>query len=518
VSIMNVYLETYGCQMNVSDSEVALSILRGAGYEQCKDIADADVILVNTCSVRDNAEQRVLGRLDVFMQEKKKRKQKSKNSKAPDGGVKQGPVIGVLGCMAQRQKEKLLENPAVDFVAGPDAYRNLPNVINNVIESGEKISATILSSEETYADINPVRTDTNGVSAFISITRGCNNMCSYCIVPYTRGRERSRDPQSIVHEAEELFKQGYKEVTLLGQNVDSYQWTNPDDPTDTTYFYQLLELVALVDPKLRVRFQTNHPKDIRKGVLYTMAMYSNICNHIHLPVQSGSNTMLQKMNRKYTREEYLGKIADIREVLPDCAITTDVIAGFCGETEEDHKQTLSLIKEVGFDGAFMFQYSQRPNTLAARKFKDDIPVAEKTKRLNEIIELQNSLSLKSNKKDVGETFEVLVEGFSKRSDKQMTGRTQQNKMCVFDVPQPAATGKKGTAASIKPGDYVDVKINSCTSATLIGEVVQKPKRQYLTTAVYDDIVDLRNSLRELREKFEKEFLEGIESKKKQNKK
>ncbi|MDD2242152.1 MAG: tRNA (N6-isopentenyl adenosine(37)-C2)-methylthiotransferase MiaB [Bacteroidales bacterium] len=515
---MNVYLETYGCQMNVSDSEVALSILRAAGYERCKEIADADVILINTCSVRDNAELRVLGRLDVFMQEKKKRKQKSKKSKAPDGSEKRGPVIGVLGCMGQRLKEKLLENPAVDFVAGPDTYRNLPDVIKAIIDNGEKISATNLSPEETYADINPMRTDTNGVSTFISITRGCNNMCSYCIVPYTRGRERSRDPQSIVHEAEELFKQGYKEVTLLGQNVDSYQWTNPDDPTDTTCFYQLLELVALVDPNLRVRFQTNHPKDIRKGVLYTMAMYSNICNHIHLPVQSGSNAMLQKMNRKYTREEYLQKIADIREVLPDCAITTDIIAGFCGETEEDHKQTLSLLKEVGFDGAFMFQYSQRPNTLAARKFKDDISAAEKTKRLNEIIELQSSFSLMSNKKDVGETYEVLVEGFSKRSDKQMTGRTQQNKMCVFDVPQTLANGKKETAVNIKPGDYVDVKINSCTSATLIGEIIQKPNRQYITAVVYDNILDIRNSIRELREKFEKEFLENRESKKKENKK
>jgi tRNA-2-methylthio-N6-dimethylallyladenosine synthase len=516
---MNIYLETYGCQMNVSDSEVAISILHGAGYEQCKEIADADVILVNTCSVRDNAEQRVLGRLDVFLQEKKKRKQKAKSLKGPDSFTPQGPIVGVLGCMAQRVKEKLLENPAVDFVAGPDAYRNLPGIINTIIKTGEKISATNLSPEETYADINPVRTDTNGVSAFISITRGCNNMCSYCIVPFTRGRERSRDPKSIVHEAEELIKQGYKEITLLGQNVDSYLWSNPDDPTDTTNFYQLLELVALLDPKLRVRFQTNHPKDIRKGLLYTMAMYPNICNHIHLPVQSGSNVMLQKMNRKYTREDYLQKIADIREILPDCAITTDVIAGFCSETEEDHKQTLSLIKEVGFDGAFMFQYSQRPNTLAAKKFKDDVPVAEKTRRLNEIIELQSSLSLESNKKNVGEVFEVLVEGFSKRSDKQMTGRTQQNKMCVFDVPQPAASSKKGTAASINPGDYVDVKITSCTSATLIGEMVQKPKKQHIAESVYDDILEIRDSLRELREKFEKDFLESKkENKKKQDKK
>lgn len=322
-------------------------------------------------------------------------------------------------------------------------------------------------------------------------------MCSYCIVPYTRGRERSRDPQSIVHEAESLFKQGYKEVTLLGQNVDSYLWANPDDPTDTTNFYQLLELVALIDPKLRIRFQTNHPKDIRRGLLYTIAMYSNICNHIHLPVQSGSNTMLQKMNRKYTREEYLRKIAEIREILPDCAITTDIIAGFCAETEDDHKQTLSLMEDVKFDGAFMFQYSQRPNTLAARKFEDDVPAAEKTRRLNEIIELQNSLSLESNKKDIGQIYEVLVEGFSKRSDNQMTGRTQQNKMCVFDA-----------APGTKPGDYADVKILRCTSATLIGEIINKPKRQHITSTVYDDIMEIRDSLRKLREKFEKEFWEN----------
>lgn len=494
---MKVYLETYGCQMNVSDSEVALSILRNAGYERCAGEEEADVILINTCSVRDNAEQRVLGRLDVFMQEKKRRKREARAVKTPDGEITPaGPIVGVLGCMAQRVKAKLLENPAVNFVAGPDSYRNLPKIIEDA-RSGEKVASTILSPEETYSEIQPVRMDSNGVSAFISITRGCNNMCSYCIVPYTRGRERSRDPQSIVHEAESLFKQGYKEVTLLGQNVDSYLWANPDDPTDTTNFYQLLELVALIDPKLRIRFQTNHPKDIRRGLLYTIAMYSNICNHIHLPVQSGSNTMLQKMNRKYTREEYLRKIAEIREILPDCAITTDIIAGFCAETEDDHKQTLSLMEDVKFDGAFMFQYSQRPNTLAARKFEDDVPAAEKTRRLNEIIELQNSLSLESNKKDIGQIYEVLVEGFSKRSDNQMTGRTQQNKMCVFDA-----------APGTKPGDYADVKILRCTSATLIGEIINKPKRQHITSTVYDDIMEIRDSLRKLREKFEKEFWEN----------
>ena len=396
---LKIYIETYGCQMNVNDSQVAAAILEKAGCSVTEDISQADVILVNTCSVRDNAEKRVLGRLEVFRLEKKKR---------------EGVIVGVLGCMA-------------------------------------------------HSDIDPVRVDSNGVSAFISIMRGCNNMCSYCIVPFTRGRERSRDPQSIVAEAEKLVKDGYKEVTLLGQNVDSYLWINPENTTDSVNFSQLLELVALACPDMRIRFQTSHPKDMRKGVLYTMAMYPNICPHIHLPVQSGSTRMLEKMNRKYTREDYLEKIKAIREILPDCSVTTDIIAGFCSETEEDHRQTLSLMKEVGFDSAFMFQYSERPNTLASRKYPDDVPDGAKTERLNQIIALQNELSLLSNQKCIGQTYQVLVEGPSKRSDKQMTGRTPQNKFCVFD------------AKDTKPGDLVYVKILTCSSATLMGEIVEQPK-------------------------------------------
>ncbi len=454
---LKVYIETYGCQMNVGDSQVAASILTKEGYAICNNMEQADVILVNTCSVRDNAEKRVLGRLDVFGQQKKRRR----------------VIVGVMGCMAQRLREKLLDNKNVDFCIGPDSYRSLPRLIEHIMQGGQPLTETTLSRTETYAEIEPLRRDSNGVSAFISIMRGCNNMCSYCIVPFTRGRERSRDPKSIVREAEEVVKQGFKEVTLLGQNVDSYMWRNPDNPTESVNFAQLLELVALVDKKLRVRFQTSHPKDIRRGVLYTMAMYPNICPHIHLPVQSGSNNMLSKMNRKYTREHYLEKIAAIREILPTCAITTDIIAGFCGESEEEHQQTLSLMKEVGFDSAFMFQYSQRPNTLAARQYPDDVPTEVKTERLNQIIALQNQLSLASNKKDVGKEFEVLVEGFSKRSQlaereggvKQMQGRTPQNKVCVFDAPQ-----------SVKPGDFIFVKILSCSSATLLGEIIEPKKR------------------------------------------
>ena len=445
---LKIYIETYGCQMNVNDSEVAMSILQKAGCSLVSDIAEADVILVNTCSVRDNAEKRVLGRLDVFRLEKKKRP---------------SVIVGILGCMAQRLKEELLKNGNVDFTIGPDSYRSLPAVISYIRDKGGKMTETQLSKVETYADIGPVRMASNGVSAFISIMRGCNNMCSYCIVPFTRGRERSRNPKSIVAEAEKLVKDGYKEVTLLGQNVDSYNWVNPENPTEKVNFAQLLELVALACPKMRIRFQTSHPKDIRRGVLYTMAMYPNICPHIHLPVQSGSNNMLQKMNRKYTREEYLEKIKAIREIIPDCAITTDIIAGFCSETEEDHRQTLSLMEEVGYDSAFMFQYSQRPGTLADRKYPDDVPAAVKTERLNQIIELQNRLSLSSNQKCIGQTYEVLVEGPSKRSPDQMTGRTPQNKFCVFD------------AESSKPGDIVHVKILTCSQATLMGKIVEQKK-------------------------------------------
>ena len=445
---LRIYIETYGCQMNVNDSQVAAAILEKAGCTITEDISIADVILVNTCSVRDNAEKRVLGRLEVFRLEKKKRS---------------GVIVGVLGCMAQRLKEELLENGNVDFSVGPDSYRSLPAIISYIRENGGKMTETNLSQSETYSDIDPIRKDSNGVSAFISIMRGCNNMCSYCIVPFTRGRERSRDPQSIVDEAEKLVEEGYKEVTLLGQNVDSYLWKDPENPTRSVNFAQLLELVALVSPDLRVRFQTSHPKDIRRGVLYTMAMYPNICPHIHLPVQSGSNRMLQKMNRKYTREEYLEKISAIREIIPDCAITTDIIAGFCSETEEDHQQTLSLMEEVGYDSAFMFQYSQRPGTLAARKYPDDVPENVKTERLNQIIALQNEFSLKSNQKCIGQTYQVLVEGPSKRSELQMTGRTPQNKFCVFD------------GQGCKPGDTVWVKILTCSSATLLGEIVEHKK-------------------------------------------
>ncbi len=463
-----VFIETYGCQMNVSDSEVVLSVLQKAGYALCNSIEKANVILVNTCSIRDNAEQRIWGRLDVFLQEKKKRK---------------GIIVGILGCMAERLKTELLQHPAVDLVAGPDSYRDIARLILALTNTGEKQINTLLSHEETYADISPVRMDQNGVSAFISIMRGCNNMCSYCVVPYTRGGERSRDPHSIVREAQELFDNGYKEVTLLGQNVDSYRWSNPENPTETVNFAQLLELVALIDPSLRVRFSTSHPKDMGNGVLYTMAMYPNICNHIHLPVQSGSDAMLLKMNRKYTRERYMERVAKIREILPDCAITTDIIAGFCSETEQDHQDTLSLMREVGYDSAFMFQYSLRPNTKAARHFVDDVPLAEKTRRLNEIIELQNRLSLECNQKTLGKTYEVLIEGVSKRSAEQLVGRTPQNKACVFD------------AKGYKIGDYVKVKILSCTSATLIAEIVEEAKPQ--GPAAKKDFNDIRNDLKEI---------------------
>ena len=439
-----LFIETYGCQMNVNDSEVVLSILQKAGYALCGKVEDADLILVNTCSIRDNAEQRIWGRLDNFRILKKKKKTL---------------IVGILGCMAERLKEELLNHPAVDLVAGPDSYRELPKLLSAITQGNKQIN-TILSQEETYADISPVRMDKNGVSAFISIMRGCNNMCTYCVVPYVRGAERSRDPESIVREATELIDNGYREITLLGQNVDSYHWINPDNPTKTTDFAQLLERVALIDPKIRIRFSTSHPKDMGNSVLYTMAMYRNVCSHIHLPVQSGSDTILAKMNRKYTRSEYLERVAKIHEILPGCSISTDIIAGFCGETEEDHQQTLSIMREVEYYTSFMFQYSERPNTKAARHYPDDVPSEVKTRRLNEIIALQNELSLKSNQADLGETFEVLVEGFSKRSEAELCGRTQQNKMCVFP------------AGEHKTGDFVTVRITSCSSATLKGEEIK----------------------------------------------
>jgi len=440
-----VFIETYGCQMNVYDSELVISILQKEGWQLCDSIESADMILVNTCSIRDNAEQRVWGRLDHFLQQKRKR-----------GEL----IVGVLGCMAERVKEKLLEHPVVNIVAGPDTYRKLPEMIRD-LQSDPKQMDIRLSRHETYADITPVRTDKNGVSAYISIMRGCNNMCTYCIVPYVRGSERSRDPHSIVKEARDLFESGYREVNLLGQNVDSYLWVDPENPTETTDFAQLIELVALIDPKLRVRFSTSHPKDMGNGVLYSMAMYPNICTHIHLPVQSGSDRMLEKMNRKYDRAKYMERIHKIREIIPDAAITTDIIAGYCSETLEDHQQTLSLMEEVRYDYAFMFQYSMRPNTYAARHFVDDVPLQEKTRRLNEIIELQNKHSFESNKKDVGKIFEVLIEGTSKKNKDELFGRTPGNKVCVFP------------ALGHKAGEYVHVKVTGCTSATLLSEIVEQ---------------------------------------------
>jgi len=440
---MKVFIETYGCQMNVNDSEVALSILQQAGYDRCESMDVADLILINTCSVRDNAEQRVMGRLDVFRQEKRRRS---------------GVVVGVLGCMAERLKEKLLEHPAVDIVAGPDAYRDLPRLVAAVTSSGKQIN-TILSHEETYGDIAPVRMDRDGVTAFISIMRGCNNVCSYCIVPFVRGAERSRDPHSILREALCLIEAGYKEINLLGQNVDSYRWTDPESG-ETVDFAGLLEKVAVLDAKIRIRFATSHPKDMSDAVLLAMSRHANICRHIHLPVQSGSNAMLEKMNRKYTREHYLERIARIREILPDCAITTDVIAGFCGETEEDHQATLSLMREVRYDSAFMFQYSERPGTKASRHFPDDVPAEVKTRRLNEIIAQQNEISQAINRSLEGQCLEVLVECTSKRSEAELMGRSSQNKSCVFP------------AAGHKPGDTVTVRVLSSTSATLRCEVVE----------------------------------------------
>ena len=416
-----LFIETYGCQMNVYDSEVVLSILGAHGYSPCG-----------------------WGRLDRFLQEKKKRDAR----------------VGVLGCMAERLKQELLSHPAVDIVAGPDTYRELPAMLDRLEETGDKQIDTVLSMRETYADIEPVRTDRNGVTSFISIMRGCNNMCTYCIVPYVRGAERSRDPQSIVREARQLYKAGYKEVNLLGQNVDSYLWKNPENPTETVTFAQLIELVALIAPDLRVRFSTSHPKDMGNAVLYSMAMYPNICTHIHLPVQSGSDRMLEKMNRKYTVESYLERIAKIHEIVPDAAITTDIIAGFCSETEEDHQATLELMRRVRYDSAFMFQYSQRPGTKAARHFPDDVPMEVKTRRLNEIIELQSAISLERNRECVGNTYDVLIEGTSKRDSGSLFGRTSANKVCVFP------------ALGHRPGEYVRVAVESCTSATLLGNIVE----------------------------------------------
>lgn len=436
-----MYIETYGCQMNAADSEVVLSIMQKEGFVYTENIESADVILVNTCSIRDNAEQRIWGRLKEFVRYKK---------------ANRALIVGIIGCMAERLKDSIIENHSlVDVVAGPDAYRDLPALVRQA-ESGGKGINTMLSREETYAEISPVRLDKNGVSAFVSIMRGCNNMCSYCVVPYTRGGERSRDPQTIVREVRELFDAGYREVTLLGQNVNSYKWDCEGGAAD---FPALIRMVAETSPLLRVRFATSHPKDMSDRLLETMASMPNICRCIHLPAQSGSTRMLSLMNRKYTREWYLDRIAAIRRYMPDCAITTDLIAGFCTETEQDHEDTLSLMREVGYDGAYMFKYSERPNTKAARHMEDDVPEEVKTARLTQIIELQNGLSERSNRADVGKEFEILIEGESKRSSGRLFGRTSQNKVVIIDRGQHSV------------GDYVRVKITDCTSATLLGESV-----------------------------------------------
>ncbi len=426
--------------MNVADSEVVVSILAGQGYEHTDDISEAGLILINTCSIRENAEQRIRGRLKAISHFKKK-----------DNRI----VIGLIGCMAERLKEKVLEQEhIVDMVIGPDAYRALPSLIAEA-ESGHKAVNVLLSREETYAGISPVRMDKNGVTSFVSIMRGCNNMCSYCVVPYVRGAERSRDPESVLGEVKDLWAKGYREVTLLGQNVDSYRW---EQEGNTTGFPDLLERVAMINPRLRVRFSTSHPKDLSDELLKTILKHTNICRHIHLPVQSGSSRILKLMNREYSREWYMDRINAIRSIIPGCAVSTDIIAGFCSETEDDHKETLSLIEWAGFDFAYMFKYSERPGTKAARKYKDDIPEEVKTRRLNEIISLQSKISARSKKMDVGRVFEVLIEGFSKRSEDHLSGRTSQNKVVVF----PGDGHKKG--------EYVNVFIERCTSATLIGNI------------------------------------------------
>ena len=439
-----LYIETYGCQMNVGDTEIIVSIMQKEGYLYTTNIDEADIILVNTCSIRDNAEQRIWGRLKEFQRYKR---------------AKRSLIVGIVGCMAERLKEQLLERePIVDIVAGPDSYRDMPKLVAAAQVGGKGINVA-LSQDETYGDIRPVRLDSNGVSAFVSIMRGCINMCAYCVVPYTRGIERSRDPQTILREVKEVFDAGYREVTLLGQNVNSYRWKNEQGEV-VVDFPKLMEMVAEVSPLLRVRFATSHPKDLSDRLIEVMAGHNNICKAIHLPAQSGSTRMLQLMNRKYTREWYLGRIAAIRAAMPDCAITTDLIAGFCTETLDDHADTMSLMREVGYESAFMFKFSLRPNTYAARHLTDDVSEEEKTRRLTEIINLQNELSIASNRRDVGKVFEVLIEGYSKRSNEQLGGRTSQNKMVVFDA-----------APDLKAGDYATVRITDCSSATLFGTLV-----------------------------------------------
>lgn len=437
------YIESYGCQMNFSDSEIVASVLAEEGFSPTRIIEESDLILINTCSIREKAEETVRKRLRMFDLEKRRRP---------------GVLVGVLGCMAERLKKKFLEEEKlVDIVVGPDAYRDLPKLIAGA-EDGEKGINVFLSREETYADISPLRLDSNGVSAFISIMRGCDNMCSFCVVPYTRGRERSRDAFSIVAEAAQLFERGYREVTLLGQNVDSYKWQNPENG-HVVSFAELLEMTALVHPGLRVRFSTSHPKDMTDEVLHTMARHDNICNYIHLPVQSGNSRVLDLMNRTYDREWYLGRVEAIERILPDCAISSDIITGFCTETEEEHQDTLSMMERANYCMSYMFAYSERPGTPAAKKYQDDVPEEVKKRRLSEVIRLQNQISLRHNLADLGKTFQVLIEGDSKRSDQEFKGRNSQNKMIVF----PKQPG-------LKPGDYVNVLVKSATGATLLGEI------------------------------------------------
>ena len=432
-----LYIETYGCQMNIADSEVVVSILHNENFAYTDDYKNADLILINTCSIRENAEKRIFNRLEQLKHLKKKNK---------------SLLIGIIGCMAERLKHQLLEKEKlVDIVVGPDAYRDLPKLVKQA-ESGQQAINVLLSREETYAEIAPIRLDKNGISAFVSIMRGCDNMCSYCIVPFTRGRERSRDPKTILNEINDLIKQGYKEVTLLGQNVDKYNWNNGE-----VNFANLLEMTAKLNSKIRVRFSTSYPQDMTDEVIKTIKKYNNICKYIHLPVQSGSTRVLDLMKRGYSRKWYLNRIAAIKKHIPECAISSDFITGFCNETEEDHKETLSLMEEVAFDYSYMFKYSERPNTYAANKLEDNIDDKVKSRRLNEIIEIQNKLSLESNKKDIGKIFEVLVEGISKKSNMKLFGRNSQNKVVVFDKN------------NYKIGDFVNVTVTDCTSATLIGK-------------------------------------------------
>jgi tRNA-2-methylthio-N6-dimethylallyladenosine synthase len=444
LSSKHFYIESYGCQMNFSDSEIVASILSEVGYGATRNLEEADLILINTCSIREKAEETVRKRLRVFDKVKMQHP---------------GTMVGVLGCMAERLKKKFLEEEKlVDLVVGPDAYRDLPKLVAGA-EDGEKGVNVFLSREETYADISPLRLDGNGVTAFISIMRGCDNMCSFCVVPFTRGRERSRDAFSIVAEATELFERGYREVTLLGQNVDSYKWKNPETG-HIVNFAELLERTALVHPDLRIRFSTSHPKDITDEVLHTMAKYDNICKYIHLPVQSGNSRVLERMNRTYDREWYMQRVESIYRIMPDCAISSDIITGFCSENEAEHEDTLSMMAFARYSMSYMFAYSERPGTPAAKKFKDDVPEEVKKRRLNEVIRLQNQISYQHNIADIGKTFRVLIEGNSKRSDQEFKGRNSQNKMMVFPKVE-----------NLQPGDYVHVRVTDATSATLRGEII-----------------------------------------------